>query len=91
MQQLVVDQNLILLDGKPLCFITADGLEQWEAEGTSFKCRYDMITNDGENHGKFRCLYEKDDSQDTYILVESPASPDGFKVILVDHPTDTLH
>lgn len=91
MHQIVVDKNLILLDGKPLSLITRSGLNQWEREGISFNCRYDQITNEGEYHGKYRCLYERDGTPEIYVLVDSPSSPEGFKVILLDHPPRTLH
>lgn len=91
MEQIVVDKNLILLDGKPLSFVTEAGLSQWEKEGTNFECRYDQITDEGEHCGKYRCLYEKEGSPETFLLVESPSSSEGFNVVLLDQPPRTLH
>lgn len=91
MHQIVVDQNLILLDGKPLSLITRSGLIQWENDGVTFTCRYDQITDQGDNYGKYRCLYEREGTPEIFVLVESPSSPEGFCVILVDQPPKTLH
>jgi len=91
MHQIVVDQKLILLDGKPLALVTPSGLAQWEHDGVKFTCRYDQIIDEGDNYGKFRCLYEREGTPEIFVLVESPSSPEGFGVILVDHPPRTLH
>ena len=61
MQQFVVDQNLILLDGKPLAFVTKAGLREWHAQGLDFTCRYDRILDPGENNGNIgACMKETD-------------------------------
>jgi len=91
MHQIIVDQYLILLDGKPMCLITRSGLDQWENDGISFSYRYDLISDEGEYFGKYRCLYEREGTPEIYVLVESPSSPEGFSVILFDHPARTLH
>jgi hypothetical protein len=89
--QIVVDQYLIMLEGKPISLITRSGLATWENEGKSFTCRYDQITHEGEHLGKFRCLYEKEGSSEIFLLVEPPSSPDGFSVVLLDQPPQTIH
>ena len=91
MEQIVVDQKLIMLDDKPLSLITKSGLAEWEAAGISFTCRFEEITDDGENNGKYRCLYEKEGSHETFLLVTPPSSPEGFSVILLDTPPYPLH
>lgn len=91
MEQIVVDQNLIMLDGKPLALVTKSGITEWETEGIAYTCRYDEITDDGDNKGKYRCLYEKEGSHEIFLLVVPPSDPDGFSVVLFDHPPHTLH
>ena len=44
MEQVIVDRNLIMLDGKPLALVAPSGLSKWKSEGVSFTCRYDQIT-----------------------------------------------
>jgi hypothetical protein len=89
--QIVVDQYLIMLDGKPLSLVTSSGLEKWESEGQNFTCRYDQITHEGEHLGKFRCLYKKEGSPEVFLLVVPPSSPDGFSIVLFDQPPHTIH
>ena len=91
MEQIVVDQDLIMLDGKPLALVTKSGIAKWDREGISYACRYDEITEDGDNKGKYRCLYEKEGSQETFLLVVPPSHPEGFRVMLFDRPPHTLH
>lgn len=91
MEQIVVDQNLIMLDGKPLALVTETGIAEWDEAGLSYTCRYDEITDDGDNKGKFRCLYEKEGSHEIFLLVVPPSDPDGFSVVLYDQPPRTLH
>lgn len=91
MEQIVVDQNLIMLDGKPLALVTKSGIAEWEKAGITYNCRYDEITDDGDNKGKYRCLYEKEGSHEIFLLVVPPSDPDGFSVVLFDHPPRTLH
>ena len=91
MEQIVVDQNLIMLDGKPLALITKSGIDEWDDAGVSYICRYDKIADDGDNKGKYRCLYEKEGSQEVFLLVVPPSDPDGFSVVLFDRPPHTLH
>ena len=52
MEQIIVDQNLIMLDGKPLALVTKSGIAMWDSQGTAYTCRYDEITVDGESKGK---------------------------------------
>ena len=33
MEQIVVDQNLIMLDGKPLALVSKSGIAKWESAG----------------------------------------------------------
>ena len=91
MEQIVVDQYLILLDDKPLSLITQSGLARWENDGVTFRYRFDEVTHEGDHLGKFRCLYEKEGSPEVFVLVEPPSSPEGFQVILFDHPTHRLN
>ena len=91
MEQIVVDQNLIMLDGKPLALVTKSGIAKWDSEGTAYTCRYDEITVDGESKGMYRCLYEKEGSHETFLLVVPPSDREGFSVVLLDHPPRTLH
>ncbi len=91
MEQIIVDQNLIMLDGKPLALVTKSGIAKWDREGISYTCRYDEITGDGDSNGKYRCLYEKEGSLETFLLVVPPSDPEGFSVVLFDHPPHTLH
>lgn len=91
MEQIVVDQNLIMLDGKPLALVTKTGIAEWETEGIAYTCRYDEITDDGDDKGKYRCLYEKEGSHEVFLLVVPPSDPDGFSVVLFDHPPRTIH
>ncbi len=91
MEQVVVDQKLIMLNGKPLSLITLSGLSEWESAGITYTCRYDEITDEGDNKGRYRCLYRKDGSHETFLLVAPPSDPEGFHVILFDYPPRTLH
>ena len=91
MEQIVVDRNLIMLDGKPLALVTPSGLSKWKSEGVSFTCRYDQITEECEHKEKYRCLYKKEGSPDTFLLVNAPSSPEGFNVILFDQPPQMRH
>lgn len=91
MEQIVVDQKLIMLNGKPLSLVTESGLAEWERAGITYTCRYEEITHDGDHKGKYRCLYEKEGSRETFLLVAPPSAPEGFSVILFDHPPRTLH
>lgn len=89
--QIVVDQYLIMLDGKPLPLITKSGLAKWEIEGQNITCHYDQISAEGAHKGKYRCLYEKEGSPEIFLLVRPPSSPDGFGVVLFDRPPGTVH
>ena len=91
MKQIVVDQNLIMLDGKPLALVTQSGIAKWDSEGVAYTCRYDEVTDDGDNKGKYRCLYEKEGSYEVFLLVVPPSDPDGFSVVLLDRPPQALH
>ena len=91
MEQIVVDQDLIMLDGKPLALITRSGLIKWENDGEIFHCWYDEIIEEGQNKGKFRCLYEKESSSEIFLLVSPPSAPEGFNVILFDRPPQQIH
>jgi hypothetical protein len=91
MEQIVVDQKLIMLDGKPLALVTKSGLAEWDEAGIAYTCRYDEITHEGDHKGKYRCLYEKEGSHEIFLLVTPPSAPEGFSVILFDHPPRTLH
>ncbi|MFQ1701906.1 hypothetical protein ACJ5NV_15060 [Loktanella agnita] len=91
MEQIVVDQKLIMLDGTPLSLITLSGISEWESAGITYTCRYDEITDEGDHKGKYRCLYEKEGSHEIFLLVTPPSDPEGFRVILFDHPPRTLH
>ena len=91
MEQIVVDQQLIMRDGKPLSLVTETGLAEWDSAGIIYTCHYGEITHDGENKGKYRCLYEKEGSNEIFLLVTPPSAPEGFSVILFDHPPRTLH
>lgn len=91
MEQIVVDQKLIKLDGKPLALVTKSGIAEWDTAGIAYACRYDEITHEGDHKGKYRCLYEKEGSNETFLLVTPPSAPEGFSVVLFDHPPRTLH
>ena len=91
MEQIVVEQKLNMLNGKPLALVTKTGLAKWNSEGKAYTCRYDEITDDGESKGKYRCLYEKEGSHETFLLVVPPSDPEGFSVVLFDHPPHTIH
>lgn len=91
MEQIVVDQKLIMLNGIPLSLVTESGLAEWERAGITYTCRYEEVTHDGDHKGKYRCLYEKEGSRETFLLVAPPSAPEGFSVILFDHPPRTLH
>ncbi|MEM8635211.1 MAG: hypothetical protein AAGF33_09570 [Pseudomonadota bacterium] len=91
MEQIVLDQKLIMLDGEPLSLVTESGLAEWDSDGVTYTCRYDEITHDGDHKGKFRCLYQREGSHEIFLLVKPPSAPEGFTVVLVDHPPNTLH
>ena len=91
MEQIIVDQNLIMLDGKPLALVSKSGIAKWDSAGIDYTCRYDEITDEEDNKGKYRCLYEKEGSPETFLLVVPPSDPDGFSVVLFDHPPHSLH
>ena len=90
MEQIVVDQHLIMLDGKPLALALKSGVAKWESAGIDYTCRYDEITDDGDNKGKYWGLYEKEGSPETFLLVVPPSDPAGFSVVLFYHPPRTL-
>ena len=91
MEQIVVDQNLIMLDGKPLALVSKSGVAKWDRAGIEYTCRYDQITDDGDHKGKYRCLYEKEGSREVFLLVTPPSDPQGFSVTLFDYPPHALH
>lgn len=78
----------ILLNGQPLSLVTKAGVEEWIEQGVRFQYRYDLVLDPVTATMKYRCLYEKGDAQEPYVLVSNPDSSDGGRVILYDNRPD---
>jgi len=79
----------ILLDGEPLSLVTRAGVEAWIESGTKYSYRYDQVCDPLDGQMKYRCLYEKEGGDMTYVLVGDPDSEEGARVILFDDKPDT--
>lgn len=74
----------ILLDGEPLSLVTRAGVEAWIESGTKHSYRYDQVRDPLSGQQKYRCLYEKDEADMPFVLVNDPDSEEGARVILFD-------
>jgi hypothetical protein len=66
-----------LLDGRSLCLVTLVGVEDWIKTGVKHSHRYDQVCDPPDGQMKYRCLYEVEGADVSFVLVNDPDDGDG--------------
>lgn len=81
--------GLLLMNGDPMALVTPAGVAQWQEEGVEYVLRYDQVPDPSSGQMKFRCIYQTQDSEFLFVLVNDPDEEGDF-VVLLDHRPDRL-
>ena len=81
--------DTILLDGEALSLVTRVGVKWWDEAGETYTYRFDQVRDPLDGEMKYRCLFEKDEGDVPFVLVNDPKKGDG-RVVLFDQKPDAL-